>query len=246
MAVCCIDEAGAWGASLAASGVPVTALERRPGFRPSLGARIAAVAARHGADVIHCHQVLALRLRLHRALRPARLLFTEHGRLADAPPSRSATANQALRLLPDRVFTVSDDLQRHLVREGFSPIAVEVIYNGMDPDAAPGDAARVRGETLAGPARRMPSWSATVGRLDPVKDSGRSFAAFARVVATGRRPGGAAGHRRRPRAAGPRARCGRVRLSRIASASLGHRDDVRPCWPASTCSRTARCSKVCR
>src|SRR5215212_9923685 len=37
MAVVCIDEAGAWGESLGPSGIPVTAVDRRAGFRPSLG-----------------------------------------------------------------------------------------------------------------------------------------------------------------------------------------------------------------
>src|SRR5215212_9378370 len=73
MAVCCIDEAGAWGESLAASGIPVTALERRPGFRPSLGRRIATIASRHGADVIHCHQYSPFVYGcVARLLRPAR------------------------------------------------------------------------------------------------------------------------------------------------------------------------------
>src|SRR5690348_4944600 len=55
MAVCCLDEAGAWAADLEARGIRVTALRRRPGFHPSLGAAIARVAREHGATVIHAH-----------------------------------------------------------------------------------------------------------------------------------------------------------------------------------------------
>ncbi len=152
VAVCCIDQAGAWGESLAASGIPVTALERGPGFRPWIGARIARVAAQHGADVIHCHQYSPFVYGcVARLLRPARLLFTEHGRLADAPPSaKRHKANQVLRHLPDRVFTVSADLKRHLVTEGFRAEQVEVIYNGIDIGPAPGEAARVEARRASG------------------------------------------------------------------------------------------------
>ena len=231
MAVVCIDEAGAWGESLAASGIPVTALERRPGFRPSLGKRIATIAARHGADVIHCHQYSPFVYGcLARLLRPARLLFTEHGRLADAPasPKRHA-ANRVLRLLPDRVFTVSEDLKQHLVREGFKPDQVEVIYNGIDIGPAPGCAERSAARRALGlPADAFVA--ATVGRLDPVKDYPGLVRAFAEVA------------RRRPDARliligdGPE-RLGieqAIAEHGVTGAVLlaGHREDVRTLLPA--------------
>jgi hypothetical protein len=56
MAVCCLDEVGAWASELAADGVPVTALHREAGFRPILGRAIAQAAAAHAANVIHSHQ----------------------------------------------------------------------------------------------------------------------------------------------------------------------------------------------
>jgi glycosyltransferase involved in cell wall biosynthesis len=183
MAVCCIDEAGAWGEALAESGIPVTALERRPGFHPTIGARIAAVAARHGANVIHCHQYSPFVYGcVATVLRPARLLFTEHGRLADAPPSRKRyMANQALRMLADRVFTVSSDLKAHLVSEGFSPDRVEVLYNGIDIRPAPGaDEREAARRTLGLPPDAYVGL--TVGRLDPVKDYAGLVRAFAQVV----------------------------------------------------------------
>ena len=183
MAVCCIDEAGAWGEALAGSGIPVTALERRPGFHPTIGARIAAVAARHGANVIHCHQYSPFVYGcVATVLRPARLLFTEHGRLADAPPSRKRyMANQALRMLADRVFTVSSDLKAHLVSEGFSPDRVEVLYNGIDIRPAPGAGEREAARrTLGLPPDAYVGL--TVGRLDPVKDYAGLVRAFAQVV----------------------------------------------------------------
>ena len=176
--VCCLDEAGTWGEELATSGVPVVALGRRPGFRPRLGLRIAAAAAAHRADVIHCHHyspfVYACVSRL--AYGGARLLFTEHGRLADAPPSpRRRAANALLARLPDRVFTVSEDLRRHLVSEGFAPGQVTVVHNGIDVPPLPPPHARAEARAALGfPADALVLM--TVARLDPVKDLGSLLA----------------------------------------------------------------------
>ena len=95
MAVCCLDAAGLWGEQLRESGVAVDALNRRPGFHPLLGRHIARAAARHRADVIHCHHYSPfVYSALARLWRPnLRIVFTEHGRLSDAPPPR---ANQRL------------------------------------------------------------------------------------------------------------------------------------------------------
>ena len=163
-------------------------------------------------------------------LRPARLLFTEHGRLADAPPSRKRyMANQALRLRADRVFTVSADLKAHLVREGFRPDRVEVLYNGIDIRPAPGpserDAAR---RTLGLPCDAYVAL--TVGRLDPVKDYAGLVRAFAQVVP--RRPDARlvliGDGPERPVIERAIAECG------LGSAVLlaGHREDVHALLPA--------------
>jgi hypothetical protein len=55
MGVCCLDEPGAWAPGVERLGVSVTALGRRPGFHPSLGAALARAAARHRATAIHAH-----------------------------------------------------------------------------------------------------------------------------------------------------------------------------------------------
>src|SRR5881396_381899 len=89
MAVCCVDEPGAWAEDLRREGTRVVALRRQPGFSPSLGRRIAAVADRARADVVHCHHyspfVYGMIARLWRPR--LRVVFTEHGRNDDAPPS---------------------------------------------------------------------------------------------------------------------------------------------------------------
>jgi L-malate glycosyltransferase len=182
-AICCLDEAGAWGQEVAAAGIPVTALGRQPGFQPRLGLRVAEAASRHRADVVHCHHYSPFVYACVSQLRygGARLVFTEHGRLADAPPSpKRRAANALLARLPDRVFTVSDDLRQHLVREGFPPVRVEVIYNGIDL-LAPAEAdARAAARAAFGfaPGDLV---LVTVARLDPVKDLGTLLRAVAHV-----------------------------------------------------------------
>jgi glycosyltransferase involved in cell wall biosynthesis len=112
------------------------------------------------------------------------LVFTEHGRLSDAPPSvKRRVANVLLSRFADRVFAVSADLRRHLIGEGFSARAVDVIYNGVDISSK-GDAAaasRIRHELHIPPSTLV---IGSVGRLDPVKDLRTLLAATAEVRRT--------------------------------------------------------------
>src|SRR5215831_18575172 len=184
-AVCCLDEPGAWAGELARCGVPIVVLGRRPGFRPTLGLRIARVAAAHRADVIHCHQYTPFVYGAIAALgREVTLVFTEHGRLSSGPPSnKRRLANRVLGRLPSRVCAVSHDLRRHLVAEGFQSDRVKVVYNGIDPGAPPTPAVRETARALLGV---LPNQFVigTVGRLDPVKDLRTLIEAFAIVRAT--------------------------------------------------------------
>jgi len=172
MAVCCLDEEGAWADGLRAEGTEVTALRRRSGFHPSLGSAIATTANRNHADIIHCHHYSPFVYgSLARMWRPSsKVIFTEHGRLSDAPPStKRMIANWILRRAPQEVFAVSEHLKGHLVAEGFSKEQVQVLYNGIDvgplPDARARSCVRQRlavsDDTLV---------VGTIARLDPVKD----------------------------------------------------------------------------
>ena len=230
-AVCCLDEEGEWGTRLRLEGTRVEALGRLPGFRPSLGLQIARLASEHGADVIHCHQyspyVYGCVSRL--GYRHADLLFTEHGRLSDAPRSRKRLiANALLSRLPDRVFTVSDDLRRHLVSEGFRRSQVEVIYNGVDPGTppAPGDKREARARLGLAPDMVVVG---TIARLDPVKDLGTLIAAIALAPAPAAPMllviGDGPEREALDRIANEGRAGGRVRF-------LGHRDDARALLPA--------------
>jgi glycosyltransferase involved in cell wall biosynthesis len=172
MAVCCLDEPGAWAVELERSGVHVTALRRRPGFHPMLGRALAREAARHGATVIHAHHyspfIYAALARLWGSGCP--VVFTEHGRLSDAPPSvKRRLANTLFARTGARAFAVSEDVRRHLVAEGFDDSRVAVIYNGTDPGPPPEAAGRLRVRTALGVGDETVVVG-TVARLDPVKD----------------------------------------------------------------------------
>jgi L-malate glycosyltransferase len=172
MAVCCLDKPGSWASMLEREGIPVSALGREPGFRPALGQAIARLCRTQRIDVIHAHHYSPFIYgAIARAWAPGvSVVFTEHGRLSDAPPSaKRRAANMVFKRLPSAVFAVSEDVKRHLVGEGFPADAVDVIYNGIDPGPPP-DAAlreRVRRELGVEDAEFV---VATVARLDPVKD----------------------------------------------------------------------------
>ena len=172
MAVCCLDKAGAWGEQLQGAGIPVTTLGREEGFHPTLGRRVAQAASAHGASVVHAHHYSPFVYgSLARLWKPGlRVIYTEHGRLSDAPPSpKRRLANALFSLLPDEVYTVSADLKKHIVGEGFRAAKVGVIYNGIEvlPLAAASERSSVRAELNVDEHTLV---IGTIGRLDPVKD----------------------------------------------------------------------------
>lgn len=170
--VCCLDEPGAWADELAALGVPVISLARTPGFHPTLAMRLARVLKERDIDIVHCHHyspyVYGL---LASVLKPTvQLVFTEHGRLSDAAPSRKRRfVNPLLSRWPGKLCAVSADLKNHMVAEGFPARRVGVTYNGIDPGRRPTAAQRSAARESLG----LPDSAfvvGTVGRLDPVKN----------------------------------------------------------------------------
>jgi glycosyltransferase involved in cell wall biosynthesis len=184
MVVCCLDAPGRWADTLRAEGIPVVALERPPGFRPSIGRALAAVARRHDAGVLHCHQYSPFVYGcVARMFAPGlRVIFTEHGRLDDATATvRRRAANFVLGRLPHRVYAVSRDLRRHMEAEGLRQ--VELIGNGIDPGEIPTLASRLEARREAGvPDRSFVVGS--VGRLDPVKDLSTLLRGFRLLLGT--------------------------------------------------------------
>ena len=181
--VCCLDERGEWADELETRHIPVVALGRKPGFHPTLALQIAKLIRVHGIEVVHCHHYTPyIYGRLATAIAPAMLVFTEHGRLFDTPPSRRRRlVNPLLARLGGRVCAVSRDLRQHMVAEGFPPSKVQVVYNGIDPGQPVTDATRTltrRQLGLAPDALVIGS----VGRLDPVKNFGQLLRAHANIV----------------------------------------------------------------
>lgn len=169
--VVCLDEPGAWADELEASGIPVIALRRQPGFRPSLSRSIARLIQANRIDVVHCHHYSPYVYGLLAArMTNTHLVFTEHGRLSNAGPSaKRRLINPVLSRLGGHVCAVSGDLKRFMVAEGFPEDRVKVVYNGIDPATRPTAIhRRIARELLGVPQDAFVI--GTVGRLDPVKN----------------------------------------------------------------------------
>ena len=230
--VCCLDDEGAWAQEVKDLGLSVVALRRKPGFRPSLGRAIARLARTHQVDVVHCHHYSSFvygQLSASLWSGPP-VVFTEHGRLSDAPPSRKRRmVNPLIGWLPSAVYAVSEDLREHMVAEGFPRSQVSVLHNGIDAGPQVSNAQRAAARATLGlsPDALLVG---TVGRLDPVKDFvtlirgfalARNVLANARLVIVGDGPE-------------------RASLEAAAKASAvdrdvlftGHRQDVRRLLPA--------------
>ena len=170
--VVCLDETGAWSGELTNRGIAVQSLGRQPGFHPGLAFALARAARRSGATILHCHHYTPFVYgRFAALLAPdLRLVFTEHGRLSDATPSRKRRImNPLLARFRGTVHAVSHDLMHHMVASGFPVDRIEVVHNGIDAGppvtAADGVCAR-RQLGLSGDGPVL----GTAARLDSVKD----------------------------------------------------------------------------
>ncbi len=229
--VICLDSAGAWADELTNAGIPVVALGRRPGFSPALGFEIARHAREFGASILHCHHYSpfvygSIAAALNHGLR---LVFTEHGRLSDAPPSKKRQlVNPLLGRMSGPIYAVSEDLKRHMIASGFPASRIQVIHNGVDPGTQPGAAEIARARAMLG-IDKDAFVLGTVARLDCVKDLGTLLRSAALLGRRGLKPyvvvvgDGAERHA----------------LEQLASALgihqqtrfLGHRDDARALLP---------------
>jgi glycosyltransferase involved in cell wall biosynthesis len=187
MRVCCLDAPGDWATELPAQGVAVHSLSRRPGFHPSLGYQVAKIAREHRIDVLHCHHYSPFVYgQLAALFRPGlRVVFTEHGRLSDNPPSpKRKFVNPLLGRLPFRIFAVSADLRRHMIAEGLPSGRIGVIHNGIEPGREPTAFERTEAKRALG-LRPDEVLVGTIGRLDRVKD----FPTLIRAIAIARASG---------------------------------------------------------
>lgn len=230
--ICCLDERGAWADEAERDGVPVTVLGRRPGFRPGLGFRLAAAARAHRARVLHCHQYTPFVYGvLAKCTNPGlRIVFTEHGRLADSPPSpRRRVANAFFGRAAGHFFAVSDELRRFLEREGFPAGRLRVLPNGIDIGPRPAPGSREDARRRLGIGTEAPLVG-TAARLDPVKGLETLVAAFDRL--RGARPDA----RLLVLGDGPERSALEADIARrglgAAVTLAGHRGDVRDLLPA--------------
>jgi L-malate glycosyltransferase len=181
--VCCLDAEGEWAADLQARGIEVRALRRRPGFRPQVGRAIAQFAAERDIDVLHCHQYSPFVYGRIAAMwnRRLKIVYTEHGRLSDAPPSwKRRLVNPLLSRFDGSIVAVSHELRDYMIESRFPSERVRVIHNGIEPAVAASALDRRRARMLLGLDDRA-FVVTTVARLDPVKDLLTLLDAFAHV-----------------------------------------------------------------
>jgi len=181
--VCCLDDEGEWAADLRHEGIDVVALRRQPGFRPSVGRRIAALAAERQVDLLHCHQYSPfvygwIASQFNRRLK---VVYTEHGRLSDAPPSwKRQLVNPLLSHVNGEMVAVSHELRDYMLASRFTARRVGVIHNGIEPGPTPSPSDRLRARRALGIDDKAFVVMA-VARLDPVKDFPTLIDAFATV-----------------------------------------------------------------
>lgn len=169
----CLDDVGPLGHDLQADGFHVQWIKRSPGWDWSCPRRLARVFREQKVDVIHAHQYtpfvygMAARWWGHR--RP--ILFTEHGRhQPDYPRLKRKIVNRLLLSRQDRIVGVGKAVRTALIdNEGFTPVRVAVIYNGVDVDqfAAARDRDAARREMGVAPDEFV---MIQVARLDYLKD----------------------------------------------------------------------------
>lgn len=186
VSVCCLDEEGAWATDVRRQGVDVTALRRRPGFHPEIGRRIGELAAERGIQLLHCHQYSPFvygRIASYWNRR-LKLMYTEHGRLSDAPPTwKRRLVNPLLSRFDGAIVGVSHELRQYMLQAGFPEGRVGVIHNGIAPGSLPTATARAAARRALG-VDEDTFVAMTVARLDPVKDLPTLIAAFAIVRRT--------------------------------------------------------------
>ncbi|XKH00686.1 glycosyltransferase [Marinobacter nauticus] len=182
--ILCIDgQVGAIGEQLRESGIPIVAVQRRPGFDRSL-IRIIRTRLRKGNfDVVHCHQYTPWVYGWFAALGlPVGVVFTEHGRFyPDRYRYKAALVNQAMARTTRAMVAISEATRQALSRYEFLPRSrIQVVYNGiaaMQPDRA--RLAVLRAE-LGIPDQAFVM--GTVSRMDPVKNQSMMLRAFHRFL----------------------------------------------------------------
>jgi glycosyltransferase involved in cell wall biosynthesis len=172
--VICLDEPGLWADKLRTKNIPVYCLWRQPGLDFAVALKLARFCRQWRIDIIHAHQCTPwFYAALARLIYSSpRLLFEEHGRFyPEVKKKKRILVNKILiSKLTHSFVAVSEDIRRRLVKyEGLNYGKIEVIYNGVEPEAAVTVAERLelRREMGTGVDDFVVG---TVGRLDPIKN----------------------------------------------------------------------------
>ncbi|PPK52728.1 glycosyltransferase [Marinobacter persicus] len=182
--ILCIDgQVGAIGEQLRESGIPIVAVQRRPGFDRSL-IRIIRTRLRKGHfDVVHCHQYTPWVYGWFAALGlPVSVVFTEHGRFyPDRYRYKAALVNQAMARTSRAMVAISDATRQALARYEFLPRSrIRVVYNGIAALQPDHDRVAALRAELGIPEEAFVM--GTVSRMDPVKNQSMMLRAFHRFL----------------------------------------------------------------
>lgn len=181
----CLDELGPLGRELREEGFTVEVIGRSSGIDLGCVRRLAAMARREGAGLLHAHQYTPFfycRAPGPFVPRPP-VLFNEHGRFyPDLPNRKRMVFNRLFLRRQDRVVAVGASVKQALIdNEGIPSGRIEVIYNGvrLDDFAASGELRRqVRAELMIDPAAPV---AIQVARLDYLKDHCTAVRAAERI-----------------------------------------------------------------
>ena len=181
--IVCLEHPGALAPEAIAAGAHLVTLQKPPGVRPSLAARLHTVFQKLRPDVVHTHQIAAL-LYAGPAARAAgvrAVVHTEHGKNYSVR-RRTQWAGRIAGACAHRFFCVSEDIvdevrQLRVAASG----KLRFLPNGIDPApfAAEFDAAALRRRIGLSPDDRV---IGTVGRLTEIKCQDILLRGFASVA----------------------------------------------------------------
>lgn len=134
--VLCIDGIiGPLGESLSKDGVPVHAIQRKPGINLSIINKIRKLIRNRKIDLVHCHQYTPLFYGgISSFLEGKDYIFTEHGRhFPDRKRYKAIFINKFLFARSKSNIAISESTKKSLITNEFCPRnKVKVIYNGID------------------------------------------------------------------------------------------------------------------
>jgi L-malate glycosyltransferase len=181
--VACLDEVGELGEMLAAEGIRVVHLGRRPGFDWRCVQNLSRHCREASVQLIHAHQCTPFAYALATRIigRRPPILLTEHGRFyPDHPSLKRKCFHCLLTGANDRFVAVGRSVRQALVdNEGLPSARLEVVYNGVNMESSPSDPcsrASVRAEFGVSDRECL---VLQVARLDAIKDHRTALRALA-------------------------------------------------------------------